>query len=136
MNFKKGIIAGLIAGIVILIVGMTSGYLFGTDYEKTPELWKHMTGNWYYTMIAVDFIEGILYGLVFTVVYTGIPGNGWKKGLNYGLILWIVATIPGMLMTYITMTVPDMIVASWLFGGLISLVIAGPAIAIVHDKLK
>jgi len=136
MNWKKGIIAGLAAGVVILAVGMLSGSMLGAQYTATPQLWKPMTGNWWYDMIVVDLIEGIIYGLVFTVVYNGIPGNGWKKGLNYGLILWLVATVPGMMMTYSTMAVPDMIVASWLFGGLISFLIAGPVIAILYDKLK
>jgi len=136
MNWKKGIIAGLVAGIVILIVGMLSGSLLAVDYTKTPELWKPMTGNWWYNIIALDFLEGILYGIVFTLLYNGIPGKGWRKGLNYGLILWVIATVPGMLMTYLTMTVPDTIVASWTFGGLITLVIVGPVIAVVHDRLK
>jgi hypothetical protein len=136
MNWKKGIIAGLVAGVVILIIGNLSGFLFAVDYTKTPELWKPMTGNWLYNMIAIDFVEGIIYGIVFTLIYSGIPGNGWKKGLNYGLIVWLVATVPGMLMTYFTMAVPDMIVVSWTVGGLISLVIAGPVIAIIHDKIK
>jgi len=136
MNWKKGIIAGIVAGIIILVVGMISGSLFGADYESTPQLWKPMDNNWYYQMIAVDFIEGLLFGLVFSCIYNGIPGKGWKKGLNYGLILFFVGTVPGMLMTYISMAVPDTIVASWVIGGFISLVIAGLAMALVHDKLK
>jgi hypothetical protein len=136
MNWKKVIISGLVAGVVILVVGMLTGSLFSVDYSKTPELWKEMTGNWYYQMWAVDFVEGIIYAMVFTVLYNSIPGKGWKKGLNYGIILWLVGTVPGMMLTYLTMAVPDMIVASWTFGGLISLVIAGSAMALVHDKIK
>jgi hypothetical protein len=136
MNWKKGIISGIAAGVVILIVGMASGFLFSADYSSTPQLWKPMTGDWWYYMIALDLLEGILYGIVFTMLYNGIPGKGWRKGLNYGIILWVVATIPGMLMTYLTMTVPDTIVVAWTFGGLIALILAGPAIAVVHDKIK
>jgi len=136
IDWKKGIIAGIVAGIIILIVGMISGYLFSADYAITPQLWKPMTGNWWYYMAAIDIIEGIIYGLVFTMLYDGLPGKGWMRGLNYGLILWFVGTIPGMLMTYSTMAVPDTLVASWLFGGLISLAIAGSAIAVVYDKMK
>lgn len=136
MMWKKGIIAGIVTGVVIFVIGMVMGILLGVDYTKTPQLWKPMTGNWTYYMIVVDIIEGIIYGLVFGIVMNSVPGNGWKKGLNYGLILWLVATAPGMMMTYFTMAVPDMIVASWLFGGLISLVIAGPLIAIIYNKLK
>jgi len=136
MMWKKGIIAGIAAGVVVLAIGMLLGSLLGAEYTATPQLWKPMTGNWWYYMIVIDLVEGIIYGLVFGIVMNGIPGNGWKKGLNYGLILWLVGTVPGMLMTYSTMAVPDMIVASWLFGGLISLAIAGPVIAVIYNKLK
>lgn len=136
INWKKGITAGIVAGIVILIVGLALGYLLPVDYTSTPQLWKPMTGDWWYNMAAIDIVEGIIYAVVFTLLFDSIPGKGWKKGLNYGLILWVVATIPGMLMTYFTMTVPDSIVASWVIGDLITLAIAGITISTVYNKIK
>ncbi|MCS4541620.1 MAG: hypothetical protein HY929_04770 [Euryarchaeota archaeon] len=136
INWKKGIIAGIAAGVVFLVVGMVSGFIFSPEYAATPQLWKPMTGAWWYQIIALNFLEGILYGLIFSVLYNGIPGKGWKRGLNFGLILWLVATVPGMSMTYLTMAVPNTIVLSWTIGGLISLVIAGPVITVVYEKIK
>jgi hypothetical protein len=81
-------------------------------------------------------VEGILYATVFGILFNSLPGKGWRKGLNYGLILWVIGTVPGMLLTYFTMAVPDSIVASWTFGGLISLAIAGSVIAVVQNKIK
>ena len=136
MKWKKIVVSGIAAGIVILVIGNLIGFLFAVDYTTTPQLWKPMTGNWWYNMIVLDFVEGILYAAVFSILFNSIPGKGWRKGLNYGLILWVVATVPGMLMTYFTMAVPDSIVASWTFGGLISLVIAGSVISIIQNKIK
>jgi len=136
MKWKKVIAAGIAAGIVILLVGNLTGFLFYSDYSATPQLWKSMTGNWYYNMVILDIFEGMLYAMVFSLFYSSIPGRGWRKGVNFGFVLWLIATVPGMLMTYFTMAVPDSIVMSWLFGGLVSLLIAGPVIAVVHDRIK
>jgi hypothetical protein len=136
MNWKGGIVSGIAAGTVILLVGMLSGSMLSAEYVKTVQLWKPMTGSWWYFMIVIDIIEGILYAMVFSMVSGGIPGEGWKKGLNYGIILWLVSTVPGMLMTYSTMAVPDVLVASWLFGGLLSLIVSGILIAAIQNKIK
>jgi hypothetical protein len=139
MDIKKVIISGLVAGLailMILIVGMVSGIISSPNYTSTPTLWKEMTGNWWYQITAWDFIEGILYAAVFSILFNGIPGSGWRKGLNYGIILWLVATVPAMALIYLTMTVPDTIVVSWLISGLVSLAIAGITISIVYEKIK
>lgn len=70
-----------------------------------------MAQTWLLTLI-----EGVIYGLVFSVIYKGIPGSGALKGLSYGFLLWVVGTLPGMAITYLTMRVPDPIIASWTFG--------------------
>jgi hypothetical protein len=54
-------------------------------------------------MWIMTIVEGILYGLVYSVLYSGIPGKNISKGLNIALILWVVGTIPGMAMTYLSM---------------------------------
>jgi len=135
MNYKKILISGLVAGFVILAVEFFLGYVLSADYAATPQIWKPMTSSWYYQIFALDFIEGIIYAAAFSVVHSSIPGKGWRKGQNFGLLVWIVATIPGMLMTYFTMAVPDSIILSWTLGGLISIVFAGIAISLVQNRL-
>jgi len=135
MNYKKVLISGLAAGFVILAVEFFLGYALSADYTTTPQIWKPMTEMWYYQIFALYFIEGIIYAAAFSVLQNSIPGKGWKKGQNFGLLVWIVATVPGMLMTYFTMAVPDAIVLSWLLGGLISIVFAGIVISLVQNRL-
>jgi hypothetical protein len=142
MNAKKGVVAGFSAGIAmvlsgIVVWGTTQGYLM-PQYEASATLWKPMEplSMWLAQMWALTILEVILYGLVYSVLYNGIPGKNISKGLNFAVILWFVGTIPGMAMTYLSMTVPNPIIASWVFGGLINLLVMGAVLAFVYERIK
>lgn len=142
INWKKSIIAGVVAGIVYIAVGMLVWYLPSSYlmplYEASARLWKPMEPMiiWQAQMWGLQLIEVIIFAAVFSLLYNGIPGKGVRKGLNYGFILWIVGTLPGMMLTYMTMAVPNAIVAHWLFGGLMELLIVGSVISLVYEKVK
>jgi hypothetical protein len=70
------------------------------------------------------------------VLYSGIPGKNISKGLNFAVILWLVGTVPGMAITYLSMAVPNLIIASWVFGGLINLLVMGAVLAFVYERVK
>ena len=110
--------------------------LFSVDYTATPELWKPMTRAWWYQIVVLDVVEWLIYAWVFSLFYKSIPGKGWRRGFNFGFILWLIGTLPGMAMTYLSMADPTSIVLSWAIGGLITCLIAGPVVAVVFDKVK
>lgn len=143
MDIKKGVVAGLLAGIAMVVAdmavwGVTQGYLMPL-YQASAALWKPMEPlsawlAWYLSHLVAD---GILFGLVYSVLYDGIPGkNNLNRGLNYGVILWLVGIVPGMAITYLMMAVPTPIIASWLFGGLIDMLVMGAVLAIVYERIK
>jgi hypothetical protein len=141
MNVTKGVAAGFSAGIAmvlsgIVVWGVTQGYLM-PFYEASAAVWKPMEplNLWLAQMWALTIAEGILYGLVYSVLYSGIPGKNVNKGLTFAVILWLVGTVPGMAITYLSMAVPTPIIASWLFGGLINLFVMGAVLAIVYERV-
>jgi len=138
MNVRKGIIAGFAAGVLMMISSIvvwsaTQDYL-APIYESSAQLWKPMEIIWFEQMWALTIAEGILYGLVYSVLYNGIPGKNVNKGLVFAVIIWLVGTVPGMAITYITIAVPAPIIVSWLFGGLINLLVMGITLAFVYEK--
>lgn len=143
MDIKKGVVAGLLAGIAMVIAdmavwGATQGYLMPL-YQASAAVWKPMEplSAWLAQMWAVTIVDGIIFGIVYSLLYNGIPGkNNLNKGLNYGVILWLVGTVPGMGMTYFSMAVPTPIIASWLFGGLIDVLVMGAVLAVVYERMK
>lgn len=142
MNITKGVVAGFLAGIAmvlsgIVVWGATQGYLM-PQYEASAELWKPMEplNVWLAQVWILTIAEGMLYGLVYSVLYSGIPGKGIKKGLIFAVLLWLVGTLPGMAITYLSMAVPTPIIASWTFGGLINLLVMGAVLVIVYERVK
>ena len=143
MNVRKGVLAGFLAGIAMMIAdmavwGATQGYLMPL-YQASAAVWKNMEplSSWLAWYLSLLVAEGILFGIVYSVLYNGIPGkNNLNKGLNYGVILWFVGLVPGMAITYLMMAVPTPIIVSWLFGGLIDLLVMGAVLAFVYEKVK
>lgn len=141
MDIRKGIIAGLLAGIAMVLVDSiiwtaTQGYLMPL-YESSAALWKPMdSGSWMVQMVALDIADGLIFGLVYSVIYAGIPQSGMRKGICYGFLVWLVGLVPGMAVSYLMMTVPGMIIVSWLLGGLVDLLAMGAVLAVAYEKIK
>ncbi|MDP2766150.1 MAG: hypothetical protein Q8O41_01675 [Candidatus Methanoperedens sp.] len=81
MNVKKGVVAGFLAGIAMVIAdmvvwGTTQGYLMPL-YQASAAVWKPMEplSVWLAQMWAMTIADGILFGIVYSVLYNGIPGR-------------------------------------------------------------
>ena len=135
MEAKKVLISGIVAGFVLLMISFLIESIFAVNYSAIPQIWKPMTENWIYQLLILEIIKGIIYAAVFGVIYKVLPGKGWKKGLNYGFILWLVATIPGMGIIYISMAIPNNIIALWIIEGLVGLLAAGSLISILYNRI-
>jgi hypothetical protein len=135
MNVKKGVVAGFFAGIAMRLSGIVIfGAILGEPWESI-EHFKLVLLNILDTQIqmwVLTIIEGVLYGIVYSVLYSGIPGRNVNKGLIFAVILWIIVAVPNM--AYINM--PTLMNASWLFGGLINLLVMGAVLAFVYEKVK
>ena len=91
---KRGIYAGLIAGLITSIIPLVSDYSFST--MGILQQWQ----------VCIDFlirkiiihivnnaIWGAIFGLILIIFFDRIPGKWIKKGLIIGLILSIFAVI-------------------------------------------
>jgi len=88
-----------------------------------------------FTMYSIAFglIGGILISLVYGVIKGGIPGNTLaKKGLVYGLLLFLVAGIPGSLAMFLLINLPVMLILLWAIEGLIIYLLGGMIIAKIN----
>ena len=133
MEWKKGLISGIIAGIVMLIIGSAFMMIPGvTEWytEKFPEM---MAPTAMSIMTVGVVLGGIIMGLVYSVINSAIPGEGARKGLNYGIMVWLLAglTWPIMMMGF----APAYLWIAELINGLITYSIAGAVLAIIYGKL-
>jgi len=133
MEWKKGLISGIIAGIVMLIIGSAFMMIPGvTEWytEKFPEM---MAPTAMSIMTVGVVLSGIIMGLVYSVINSAIPGEGARKGLNYGIMVWLLAglTWPIMIMGF----APAYLWIAELINGLITYPIVGALLAIIYGKL-
>ncbi|MGB3457947.1 MAG: hypothetical protein WBB08_01345 [Halobacteriota archaeon] len=136
MEWKKGVISGIIAGIVMLLIGLVFMMIPFTPgltqwYSVTfPEMSSPMAMS---IMMAGIVLIGIFMGLVYSVINSAIPGEGARKGVNYGFMVWLLAGLmwPIMMMGF----APAYMWITELINGLITYSIAGAVIAIIYKKL-
>ncbi len=133
MEWKKGVISGIVAGIVMLIIGSAFMMVPGvTDWYNVtfPEMVSPTTMS---IMLVGVVIIGIFMGLVYSVINSAIPGEGARKGLNYGIMVWLLAGLvwPIMMMGF----APAYVWIVELINGLITYSIAGAVISIIYGKL-
>lgn len=47
--------------------------------------------------------------------------NEWVKGWRFGFVIWLIATIPGMLISYASFQLSFLMILEWTLGSLIGL---------------
>jgi len=112
-----------------VVVGFGSSTM-GGGYIMFPEM---MAPTAMSIMTVGVVLGGIIMGLVYSVINSAIPGEGARKGLNYGIMVWLLAglTLPIMMMGF----APAYLWIAELINGLITYSIAGAVLAIIYGKL-
>jgi hypothetical protein len=132
---KKVIIAGIAAGIVMLIVSFglmpVWDMIFpGLSAEYTDSgIFRPWDDPWMSYIFIQPFIMGMILAFVFNEVHPFKKMEWIKRGLFYGFTFWALVTIPGMLVTYSSFLVSANMVISWTIDGLIGLLLAGIVVA-------
>ena len=127
---KSGIVAGFIAGFTVGIVNVisdSSGFweLFSVHYTTIPVGIQHTL----LYEIIFSSLWGIVFGGLYAFFYDYIPFTGVKKGLIFGLIIWVaVAVHPASLILgygfhqlFVPMTFISLISTCLVYGSLIGI---------------
>ncbi|MCX6785475.1 MAG: hypothetical protein NTZ18_01320 [Candidatus Komeilibacteria bacterium] len=125
---------GILSGIILFILNSLEGWLSSGLYAASdPALWKTMAGNWWVYNLVFNLIVGLLLALVFAIFYRGLPDQGVGRGLQFGFWIWLVGMVPGLLMTILTMAVPEELVVLWLVTGLFNYLAVGIMIGLMYQ---
>lgn len=127
---KKILLPGIIAGIATFVLGMAVSYLFmliptvTADYQNTAIMrpWKDPLMMLF---LLYPFVEGILFAWAWNKSKELFHGSDLKRGMNFGLAIWMITTIPGMLVSYASFQLSLLTIVSWLIGGLICTIADG-----------
>ncbi len=125
---------GILLGVILFVLGSIEGWLSGGLYlASDPGLWKEMTGNWWLSSLIADLVIGLIFTLVYGIFYSSIPDKGVGKGIQYGFWIWLVGTVPGLIMTFLTMAVPGELVVTWLITGLLNFLVMGILLGLMYQ---
>jgi hypothetical protein len=137
MKLGRILIAGVVVTIFSAVVGaVTCGGIFNWVYQLEPtNVWKPMDGPPGAVFMIGSLLLNIVLSFVYALINKGIPGkNKLVKGLLFGLGVWAVGMLPGMLATYEFMTVATTVVIYWTVVALIEYPLEGMIIAAIYGE--
>ena len=128
---KKIVGSGLLAGLIMGIVGMGLSYLFNmvspslqAEYQN-ENLFRAWEDPLMMIMPLYYFIFGIILTWIWNKTKSLIRGTTGARGLRFGLTVWLMISIPGMFMTYTSFALSFSIVLSWTVMGLVNAILVG-----------
>jgi hypothetical protein len=133
MEWKKGLVAGIITGILIIILEFLLMVIPGYSEWYMVTFPQMMSPAGMITGPASSFIMGIIMGLIYAMINRSIPGKGLMKGINYGIMVWLLSSLmwPIMMMSF----APVYMWITELASGLIIYSIVGAVISFIYGKL-
>lgn len=129
---------GLIAGVVNFVLGFALGFglqklIPGVNAQyQNIAIFRPFSDPLMMVYFAYPFILGIVGAYFWGIVGSNFKGSVATRAWKFAKLYFIIATIPGMFITYTTFQVDIMMILTWTITGLIEIYVAG----LVFAKLK
>ena len=135
MNVKRLLVAGIVASVLFLVLdaalGTAGGFIgaqvFGLPIEQPPGFEAKIKFG-----LVFELINGFMLAWIYAVIHPSLPGQGWKKGISYGLLVWGVRVVMGAFSTYMMTDTPPNSIAITVVTGLIEVVILCIVVAVIY----
>ena len=128
---KNTVINGLIAGVVMLIVGLLLSQGWNILFPALAlEYQNGIFRPWSDPAMQIYFLYPFVLGLVLSYAWEKIikvfPGKDRnKKVLDFTVFYWIIASIPGMFISYSSFPVSLLMVLTWSINGFFQVLAGG-----------
>jgi len=127
-----GIITGVLFSLFDMLIAISSSPIF-SPYSDLP-IWKTQPNI--IAGLIFDLINGFILAAVYTTIYNGIPGFGWRKGLNYGIFVGLFRVVMSSFSTIVMYNIPLTLVVTSLITGFIEIIVLCIILAVVYERLK
>lgn len=112
---KHGLIAGIAMLLVMVIVSYGFMFLFPqVSEEYSTELFREWSEPLSYLFYLHPIILGLIMSWVWGLVSITMKGNEITKAVNFTLVFFLIAQIPGMFISYTTMNISLLMLMSWM----------------------
>jgi hypothetical protein len=86
--------------------------------------------EFYIASITSAVIIALIYAAAYDMLKNSLPGKtDLMKGMKYGILLFVLVQIPGLLGMWLLINLPALLLVYWGIGSLVMLLIGGIAIA-------
>lgn len=76
--------------------------------------------------ILFGFVSALMFVLVYAFIKQGIPSRSrMSRGMVYGVLVFMLASIPSFLSMYLLINLPLMLLVSWTIQGLVIFLLGG-----------
>jgi hypothetical protein len=135
MKTAKTVICSIIVGILFIVFDMLIAITTSPLYALYSDLaiWKTPPNILVGTIF--DIINGFILVGVYMVLYIGIPGLGWKKGLTYGIIVDLFRVVMMTFSSIVMLDIPLLLVVVSLVTGYIEIIVLCVILALIYEKL-
>jgi hypothetical protein len=89
---------------------------------------------WIFKFWGFNLGVGIVFALIFSVLYQGIPGEGLKKGIVFGSAFWLIGFFPACLFSCVYISIPSYVFLLWSLFWLFVYIGMGLTVAFVFKK--
>jgi hypothetical protein len=142
IRFGRILVAGLVFAIVAMIVNnlgaflTMSYYLIPAYFPVWSKLMMPTAGpppmSFFFLSFTFSFVTGVLFALVYVLVRAALPRSVWLRGVYYGLLVFVVGSIPGYLALLLLINLPIGLVVAWAFESLVVNMINGVLTATIN----
>lgn len=132
--WKKGFIAGLINLVIGIGINAVLGVVFpgvSAEYQNTS-LFRPWSDPLMMVFFAHPFILGVVLAYFWNIVQKQFTGDAVAKALSFAKLYFVIATIPGMFISYTSFQLSFLMVGVWTVTGFLQAFIAG----LVCAKMK
>ena len=121
----------LILGVVNLFLGLGLNMVLNVVF---PQLSSEYQGSGLFRpwsdplmslYFAYPFIAGAVFIYLWGILGKSLKGDAWRRGFNFAKVYFLLATVPGMFITYTSMKVSILMIATWMVIGFLEAYIGG-----------
>lgn len=117
--------AGVLSALIHVTKAVSGFYLLAPYYLSRGQLWR-MTGDRSLAWLPMVYLFlGVVLALAYRQVGASLGRGAWRRGLRFGLWVWLIVSIPFHTVQYVLMPIPGALVAGEGLGDLIAFLASG-----------
>jgi hypothetical protein len=122
---KKIVVPGLVAGLLMMVIAIVVGYVFNFVFPSLQVEYENATmfRPWDDPVMYVWFVQPFFLAFVLAWIWDKVKllfaGTLASRVFYFALFYWMVAIIPGMLMSISTFKISILMTLTWTLSSLI-----------------